>query len=181
MGRSLAVLLLFLCSGSASAQGVEPLRMLPRYLDETTRAVEPVHHYSDAVLKKLEVFIGDGRLLNPEGQAISSYLTGPSLYIIDTKGRLLVSPYSKHGLIHHSSLSGGADVLFAGQIVVQDGVLLAIDRESGHYRAPASYMEPLKTYFQNYGIDLQTHQLGQAAVVREVRRINPGCDRLVAW
>jgi len=128
--------------------------MRREYLGENLRPKDPVHYYDEHALKVHLVFFRDGLILDHSGMPITSYLNQSSIYVITSDHRFLISRYSKHNLIHHSSLSAGAPLLASGELVIQDGVLLRINLESGHYRFPERYLEFVKSYLAERGVRL---------------------------
>lgn len=55
------------------------------------------------------------------------------IYVLDTCNRLFVHAKYK-GKFHHSSFLQGGAVLSAGGIVVEDGRIMKLTADSGHYR-----------------------------------------------
>ncbi len=123
------------------AQDLSPLPMRQEYAGEHLRARDAVHYYSENLLPSFNVTFRDGLMIDSNGVLFTSYINQPSLYVITPEGEFRVSRYSKHGLIHHSSLVSGGPLMAAGQMRVVDGVIQMIDLESGHYRFPAHYLE----------------------------------------
>lgn len=79
------------------------------------------------------------------------------LFIIDKEGYCLVLlPEKLQGQIfHHSSMPGGAAVLFAGAIDAVNGTVTKIDNGSGHYKPKMQQcLEGLKILQEN-GVDLK--------------------------
>ena len=70
----------------------------------------------------------------------TSHLSGDS-YAVDVDLNIYSRPYQHEGddlAIHHSSYLAGKAVLCAGMIIIDDGKLLHIDNESGHYKPSTS-------------------------------------------
>ena len=123
------------------AQDLKALPMRQEYVGEHLRAKDPVHYYSESQLPSFAVTFRDGIMIDANGDPVTSYLNQPSLYVITPDGEIRVSRFSRHGLIHHSSLASGGPLRAAGQMWVVDGVIRAIDLESGHYRFPMTYLD----------------------------------------
>ena len=150
----LHLFLIVLGTASATAQGFDPLPMRREYEGENLRKASPVYYYPESGRAEIQTVIQGGLIFDAKGQKLTSYLNQSSLYVITPEGELFISRASIHGLIHHSSLSGGRPLLAAGQIVVKDGVVVAIDLQSGHYQFPERYSGFLSSWFGARGVSL---------------------------
>jgi len=75
------------------------------------------------------------------------------IYVVDLKYRLFVHE-KKSGYFHHSSFLSGHAVHAAGGIAISDGVLVAINGSSGHYKPTPNMLETAFGYFEDaYGLD----------------------------
>lgn len=72
-----------------------------------------------------------GKLIH-QGKPLSTGERG-YIYVVTLQNQFVVSP-DIPGRIHHTSLSGGIEVKAAGRVWTKDGLLLAINNHSGHYR-----------------------------------------------
>ena len=61
--------------------------------------------------------------------------------------------------LHHSSYLSGEDVLFAGHILIKQGIIKTIDPSSGHYRPTKRNYCNFLTYLKYNGIDITTIKL----------------------
>lgn len=78
---------------------------------------------------------------------------GRAIMVVDTNGDYYFSNDYGFKRFHHSSLVGGEDVLFAGEIEVRGGVITRISNKSGHYHTPEDRLVELKQDLKNRGID----------------------------
>ena len=86
------------------------------------------------------------------------------LFIVDQQLRIFILPFEERGKFHHSSLSAGENILFAGTLGLHQGVLREISDKSGHYRPDTQQTLKVLKLLQNQGLDLsQTKLYGYAA------------------
>ncbi len=79
-----------------------------------------------------------------------------ALYVIDNRGRLIISTYGAKGVMYHSALSRGEGVVCAGFIHVDQGRIVSIDRRSGHYKTDAGMLTNALRTLADQGIDVET-------------------------
>lgn len=92
-----------------------------------------VRYLSGRELAPLKVRPCDGILVHPGSGAAVNTMDGIRyLYVIDLQKQLYLAAASDN--LFHSSLSGGKPVLGSGLLKVKDGVVQAVNFESGHYR-----------------------------------------------
>ena len=169
------MLLQGLFSCVAEAQDFTPVPMRSEYAGETTRDHNRVYYYSESTIESHRVRIQSGILIDQSNARVTSYLNQSSIYVITSDREIFLSRYSRHGQVHHSSLSAGAPTLAAGQMIVVDGVILAIDLQSGHYRHPASYYEFLAKFLSDRGVDVSKVLMGEQAVSANLHLLPGGC------
>jgi hypothetical protein len=98
-----------------------------KYLSATERA-------------KYEVFIGkDGKFYDVNGKLIhtSGSEYGYAIFVLGLDGKIYLG-YHKFHKFHHSSFLAGADVAGAGEMIIVNGVLMNLSRQSGHYGPSAA-------------------------------------------
>lgn len=168
-------------SPATQAQNLQlkPIPMRKEYIGEHLRKPQGVHYYSESSLEKFRVYFENGLLVDASGEPITSYSNLGSIYVIDPNDALYLSRYSKQGLIHHSSLSRGLSMLSAGQLIVMNGRLRAIDLQSGHYRHPSDYFEFLEHYFRTRGIPMKQVLTGMTAVDQNLHLLKENCNSLL--
>ncbi len=115
-----------------------------------------VRYWSEAERGPFEVTTRRGRLEFATGAAVTTELDARgrhALYVLDPAGRLFVHP-GERGLVHHSSFVDGGPVAGAGRIRVEDGVVRALDSESGHYRVPPTVATQVLDWLAARGVSL---------------------------
>lgn len=110
------------------------------YLDPVTKKPWQVKYFTEPELNFFELKIRRGLFFNKDGEKVNSEFNGDSmsfisnLVVIDKDHRIFMLPYEQRGLLHHSSLSRGQDVLFAGTIAFFHGQITELSNRSGHYK-----------------------------------------------
>jgi hypothetical protein len=111
-----------------------------------------VKYLDDVERERVKTTVDENGLLrNADGEFVNT--TEPAIFVVDEKGDILLSSNQELGKFHHSSLNAGGDVLFAGEIVVKNGVIQTISDESGHYRPNPRLMIQLKRILASKGVD----------------------------
>lgn len=88
------------------------------------------------------------RLANPK-----VVRSGWGTLVVMLNGEIRVANHAEEQNIHHSSLSAGQDVLFAGEIKTDEtGKVLAVAPRSGHFKPEARHFDAFCRYLQNQGI-----------------------------
>ncbi|MCB1136780.1 MAG: hypothetical protein KDK78_10965, partial [Chlamydiia bacterium] len=87
---------------------------------------------------------------------------GTGIFVLGLDGKLYAAAHSEseRGLMHHSSFFAGGDVLSAGELVVEQGVLKSLSNRSGHYRP--DWKDPMLAvldHLHNKGVDLSAVRL----------------------
>jgi hypothetical protein len=101
-----------------------------------------VKYLSHAERQAYKVTIHNGRMYGADGKpfdtskATTAFANnkGRAIFVMDHRGNIYVSNEQTRGKFHHSSFLAGAPVAAAGDIRVENGVIKAISRKSGHYR-----------------------------------------------
>ena len=78
----------------------------------------------------------DEEYLEKSGNPVPNIRRGKAKHsniIIDTSGKIYIFPYISNTM-HHTFISHGSDVIFAGTIGLENGKITYIDNSSGHYR-----------------------------------------------
>lgn len=97
-----------------------------------------------------------------------------AIFVMNAQGELFASTYQEVAYLHHSSLSGGEPVAAAGELVVENGRVMAITNRSGHYRPDPKLTNQVITSLRDQGLDLggvhvTTHRQVGDEVVTTVR------------
>lgn len=162
-----------------------PLR--PGYEAETTPSPLDgtyTKYLSEGERARFEIFVEDGKLVHGDGtlvdtsQARSNFhqpgSPHPAIYVMDEHGRVFLS--YKHGIIddvdlskiHHSSFLAGDQVAAAGEIEVRNGILVNINKFSGHYRPGNEIHAQILFELEERGGTIPSHALPE----RFVRFVN---------
>ncbi|WLI16606.1 hypothetical protein [Pseudomonas wuhanensis] len=91
---------------------------------------------------RFKVTIRDGKVFDADGkpfetrQASTAFKVnkGRAIFVMDAQGLIYISNEQTRGKFHHSSFFAGQPVAAAGDIGIENGVITAISRKSGHYR-----------------------------------------------
>jgi len=76
------------------------------------------------------------------------------------------------GRFHHSSLVAGAPVAGAGELYIDDGVLVGVTDESGHYQPPIELTAQVLRRLRDLGVDLSAVTLRLVGVEDEVEALD---------
>ena len=148
-----------------------PVKMKPEYINETDpkRAAllyeryrpNGVTYLSPLEREKYRVRFGsDGRLYASDGTLFDTRKAkfidtedkvekvGSGIFVLAPDGNLYLSNFFQQGVFHHSSFLAGGEVICAGEMVVEDGVIIRINNLSGHYRAPNESLSELGKYLK---------------------------------
>ncbi|WP_415062493.1 hypothetical protein [Bdellovibrio sp.] len=134
-------------------------------MDPITKRPWKVHYYSMAEKAKFELFPQKGLLVHRDGKKADSPFDAESLsfenalLVIDKDLRIFILPFEERGRYHHSSLSAGQDILFAGTAAFSQGILRELSDQSGHYRpSPQQTLLAIKE-LQKMGVDMRMMKL----------------------
>lgn len=106
-----------------------------------------VIHLNDAQREQLRPTVGhDGKLYDSRGMPF------------DTRGGMSVN-YQEVGRFHHSSFLGGKDVAGAGELQVHNGNIMAISRQSGHYRPGPEHLAQVADQLRSQGAIFGPHHI----------------------
>lgn len=141
-----------------------------KYTDPVTKTKWNVKYYTSSELKQYEVIPRDNLLTNSSGKKISSEFDAEAmsfehgLFVIDKNYRMYLLPFEIRGTYHHSSLSRGDDIIFAGTAAFHNGILKELSNSSGHYKPSSQQTLVVLKQLSRRGINLsETSLSGQAA------------------
>jgi filamentous hemagglutinin family protein len=96
-----------------------------------------------------------------------------AIFVMDGQGRIYATTEQRSAYFHHSSLLGGEPVAMAGHMFVQDGKLVHINNQSGHYKPDLGQLKQMRGYLAEQGVDLtNVKNVGVTLVVGE-KKITP--------
>jgi hypothetical protein len=149
--------------GSTGKQ-YDAISTLPKvYNNEEKGHVFPtmVEYLNSNDRKPYEVFIGkEGRLYDVMGDPIdtrkASIIGGKTvgIYVMSPEGKIYLSNSQVVGKFHHSSFLAGGDVAVAGELIVHNGILMAVNRHSGHYRPEKKQLRQFMQEIKGRGGDI---------------------------
>lgn len=118
-----------------------------KYLNDQERAGFKV------VIKDGKVYDATGQLFDTR-QASTSFAQnkGRAIFVMDATGALYISNEQTKGKFHHSSFFAGRPVVAAGDIRIENGVVTAISRKSGHYRPTATQLNQAVRQLNTQGV-----------------------------
>lgn len=132
------------------------------YLGEETGKVfgTSVKYLNDRERAGFKVVIKDGKVYDAAGQlfdtrqASTSFAKnkGRAIFVMDATGALYISNEQTKGKFHHSSFFAGRPVAAAGDIRIENGVVTAISRKSGHHRTTATQLNQAVRQLNTQGV-----------------------------
>lgn len=141
------------------------------YFDPITKQKWHVVYYSDSEKKTFEVTYKNKFFWTSQGQKANSFFDSEalsfnhSLIVIDKDFRIFTLPFEERGKYHHSSLTSGQDILFAGTVAFSDGHLRELSDLSGHYKPTPEQTLLILKELRHRGVDLKNLKLsGRIAI-----------------
>lgn len=149
------------------------LPLLSEYRGEEARGVR---YLSSEERSQARLVIKDGRLLNSESQPLNPTVApkgfsvrvfpeqppvsealarGFAIYVMSASGEFTVSFQAEPHRLHHSSLVAGGRVSAAGEMIIFQGRLYAINNRSGHYRPPPVALERVIKVLKQRGVSFE--------------------------
>lgn len=101
-----------------------------------------------------KIYDASGQLFDTTGAASAHSGSGSAIFVMDSRGQFFASKTQTVGEFHHSSLAAGQPVAAAGELRVQNGVLVGITDKSGHYRPTPEMLDQAVTMFRSGGVDM---------------------------
>ncbi|NWB92639.1 hypothetical protein [Pseudomonas agarici] len=118
-----------------------------KYLNAQERAAFKV------TIKDGKVYDASGKLFDTR-QASTAFAQnkGRAIFVMDAHGSMYISNEQTRGKFHHSSFFGGASVAAAGDVRIENGVMTAISRKSGHYRPSSAQLNQAVNHLKSQGV-----------------------------
>ncbi|GGM31750.1 hypothetical protein GCM10009425_47940 [Pseudomonas asuensis] len=118
-----------------------------KYLNERERAAFKI------TIKNGKVYDAAGKLFDTRNASTAfEHNKGRAIFVMDATGAMYISNEQTPGKFHHSSFFGGGPVAAAGDIRIENGVITAISRKSGHYRPTPAQLNQAVNHLKNQGI-----------------------------
>ncbi|GAA2075625.1 hypothetical protein [Actinomadura alba] len=137
--------------------------MKPGHRGEDGRGVV---YLDDVELEKYRIVVrdghfytSDGRLLDTSGGGSHWSGAGNAIFVMDSRGNLYASPSHEVGRFHHSSFLRGGPVSGAGELKIENGVLVSISDKSGHYLPEAEYLQQVVQSLREQGVKIDPNMI----------------------
>lgn len=145
------------------------------YVDPIMKVPWMVKYFKNKERRQFELTERNGLLWDVQGEKADSVYDGNALHfqsslIVITKDReIFVMPFEERGKYHHSSLSRGENVLFAGTATFSAGRIRSLSDQSGHYK-PDGFQSllALRTLYL-MGVDLSQMRLEGNVVIQHFK------------
>jgi hypothetical protein len=125
---------------------------------------QSVRRLTPEELERHRVFVGeDGRIYQSDGTpfdtrgsntAWGGQNSDRAIFVMDEHGNICASKYQEVGVFHHSTLSNGGPVAGAGELRVENGTLVGITDQSGHYLPERSMTQRVMETLEGQGVDM---------------------------
>lgn len=141
-----------------------------KYIDPVTRKPWNVKYFTFEERQQFRLKSSSGKLVDTKNEPVSSEFDPESitfetgLVVLTKNYELYLMPYEQRGRFHHSSLSGGKDVLFAGEMSLYRGHVRNISDRSGHYKPNSRALADFIHYLEYLGLDLRDLKISGEAV-----------------
>lgn len=114
--------------------------------------IPQIKYFSDRELKALKIHIQNGLLYQADGQLLTTDKNKEYLFILG-KNNQFYGCYSQKG-VKHTSLSRGDAIKCGGSLGVENGKVLWINLDSGHYFPSLAHLNKLVYYMKQCGVQL---------------------------
>jgi hypothetical protein len=102
---------------------------------------------------EIRLFDAEGKLFDTRDA--TTYDGRPrAIFVVNAQGEIYASTYQEKGYFHHSSLANGQPVAAAGELVVENGKLISISNQSGHYKPGDNETMQLVDSLRGQGLDV---------------------------
>ena len=92
---------------------------------------------------------------NTDQQKQTNLQRGLAIYVMNAKGEIWLSFDSKDHYFHHSTLLAGQPIAAAGEMIIFQGKLYAINNQSGHYQPPPIVLKRVLSVLENKGVSIK--------------------------
>jgi hypothetical protein len=144
---------------AADGPPLDTIPMRERHVGEDQRGVR---YLTPEALERRRLVVHDGKLHDITGKPFDTEDAhshwapggGRAIFVMDRYGNLYAEKEHVVGEFHHSSFLRGGQVTGAGDIEVENGVLTAISRHSGHYMPKVEDLDRVIGALKSAGIDV---------------------------
>jgi hypothetical protein len=135
------------------------------------RTATPVPYLLESQRGPYRVTVTGGLLYQNGNLLDTSHISnGLYLFVMDGDGRIFSAAQTT--VDHHSAFLAGNPVAAAGEIEVDQGKLLAVYDQSGHYMPPREYTEQFLKELKSLGVDLTGITLDFKGIKKKQRIAN---------
>lgn len=139
---------------------------IPRNGIPYATASRKVKYLTDYELERLKIEIKEGLFYSQNRLLTTDNSLNPSLdfiYVLNKSGEFFIAQSGIHGnfpqAFHHSSFLSGKPALCAGTLTIEQGKLISISNQTGHYEHDAKALMGLLKMFYAQGVDLSRTQI----------------------
>ena len=152
--------------------GNKPIHMREKYRGEengkwimneavTGQHLFEVKYFTEDERESLHVHIQAGLLMDVNNETFDTTgsTEGYALFVVDLRGNLLILKTHERYKLQHSSLVAGEDVLIAGTIQVENGVITGLNNDSGHYHSDPKMLQNFVDLLRSKKVKVQQNQV----------------------
>ncbi|XP_038678468.1 IQ domain-containing protein IQM2-like [Tripterygium wilfordii] len=132
-------------------------------LDECQRLKlqrECINYLGPMERKAYEVIIEDGKFLYKQTREFLHTTSDHAKWIyVLSPSKILYAGKKRKGTFQHSSFLAGGATIAAGRLVVEDGILKEVSRQSGHYHPREENLKDFSSFLIENNVDLTYVQI----------------------
>ena len=122
-----------------------------------------VKYLTEAEREEHRLFVRDGLIYRTDGELFDSrgsatfwggHDSDKAIFVMDEYGNIYASKFQARGEFHHSSLLAGGPVAGAGELHVEDGRLIGVTDNSGHYLPTRQMTLRVATRLADQGVSM---------------------------
>ncbi len=114
-----------------------------------------IKYFTPEEQKAFKVTFNESGLFVKDGKKIDTGMS-QTMFVMKSDGSIYTSPpiKKKPGAMNHSSLAEGKPIACAGNIKIQNGKLIYIDNDSGHYAPKPEFLVQVLEELKRQGVSL---------------------------
>lgn len=136
------------------------------FFDPQTKKPWGVKYFTPQELAPYKLHIQNNKLMDYKNNLVSTAFEDKEgwdfkegLIVLTTDYKLYFSPIEERGRLHHSSLTAGKEVLFAGMLALDHGDIYYLSDRSGHYKPNAKSVMEFINYLESLGLNLNNMKI----------------------
>ncbi|ECY7603715.1 TPA: hypothetical protein ACWV7F_004477 [Salmonella enterica subsp. enterica serovar Muenchen] len=125
-----------------------------------TRFFSNVKYMNHEEREHYSIYISRGKFYNRNGMEFSTLNMesdragkGWGIYVRDAKNKIYINKHQRN-VFHHSSFLAGGPILSAGELSINNGILVGITNKSGHYKPDDENFLDMLAYLKTRGVNL---------------------------